>query len=169
MNPLLVKSVIAVAIVFVAAVCAIAAEPTTAEKDNLSVAQALNVSGGLSQLSSYETTDKEGKPSKAYFQFNADVTMLMAINIDLGRNLQTRFERAVQDLRMRLSGGSGTVPPEKMGEFNQEIAALADAPSRVGFLHIKLKDLCLKKDGDCKVENAIPPNTLSLILPIVDR
>lgn len=138
------------------------AEMTTAEKDNLTVEQALNVAAGLGQLVSYDTVDKEGKPAKGYYKFSADLRFIIAINIDLGTRVQTQFRNANNEIAMQLSGGIGAVPPEKKGAYDVEIAKLFAAPSRVGFVHIKLSDLKLE-------ENPIPGPVLSLIVPIIDR
>lgn len=140
-----------------------------AQEAAYSVEDALNVAAGLNQLSTYETLDKEGKAAKGYYDFPVDARILMALNIDMGRRVQTAFERAATDIKARLASGGASVPPEKMGELSQEIGKLAAAPSRVVFHRIKIRDLCMKVEGECKTANPIPAPVLSLILSIVDR
>lgn len=141
-----------------------------AQERTYTVEEALNVGSGLGQLSSYDTTDKDGKPAKGYYDFPVDTRILMALNLEMARRVQTAFERAAMDVRMKFSGGAATVPPERMGEFTQEIAKLTSADSRHVFHRIKLRDLCMKAETpDCKAPQPIPPSTLSLILPIIDR
>jgi hypothetical protein len=151
-----------------------AAAQTTAEKDGLTVEQALVVKSGLEQLGRYDSVDKDGKPAPAYHKFGADTLMLIALNIDLARRLEAQFTAANNNLVMQKSDGSGKVPDERRAEYNVEFRKLLDAPSRVGFYHIKLEDLCLAATPRCeaagvKTPNAIPAPVLSLIVPIIDR
>lgn len=147
-----------------------AAEPPKKEEEEpLTIAQALDVTAGLGQLSSYESVDKEGKPSKGYYKFSADLRILVALNIDLGRRLQTSFQNATNDLVMQMSAGAGKVPDDKVGLFNIELSKMMAQPSRVGFHRLKLEDLCLEaKPPKCEVGNQVPGPTLSLIVPILD-
>lgn len=158
------------ALVLLLASSSIAAAQTTAERDALTVEQALNVKFGLEQLAKYQTTDKDGKTVDNFYRFSGDTLIVFAINIDLGRRLETQVQNTRNTLIMGLAGdSSGKVPPEKEGDFNVEWRKIMDAPSRVGFEHVKRKDLCLEVTPACKVENPIPAPVLSLIIPIVDR
>lgn len=164
LKPSYVKLITAACVVFALSVAAFGAraEDPKPAPAGLTVEQALNVAAGLAQLASYDTVDKDGKPSKVYYKFSADLRILIAVNIDVGRAIQTRFQNASNDLIMQLSDGSGTLPDEKKGAFNVEIAKLMQAQSRAGYTRIKLADLKLD-------ENQVPAPVLSLIIPILDR
>lgn len=139
------------------------AAQSQADKDALTIEQALTVSAGLQQLSKYESVDKDGKPYSAYYDFSGDLRMVIALNIDLGRKLQSVHQAAQNDLVMQwVDPATGVVPETKRNAFNVESAKLLNSPSRVGFYHIKFSDLKLDK-------NPIPAPTLSMIIPIVDR
>lgn len=133
-----------------------------AEQPEFTVEQALNISGGLDQLGSYETVDKDGKPTKVYYKFSGDLRILIAVNIDIGRSVQSRYQTARNALIMQLSDGTGNVPIDKSAVLSAELYKLMNAPSRAGFERIKAADLKLD-------ENAIPAPVLSLIVPIIDR
>ncbi len=148
---------------------------TTAEKDALTVDQALKVSAGLKKISGkYETADKD-KPG--FYEYGADVRMLIAANIDIGSRVEVRFERAVNDLRAKYlrppcEGADAACNSERDRlniEFVREIGKLGDTPSLVGYWHIPLKSLCLEAAPPCKAANPIPPTDLALIMPIIDR
>lgn len=149
-----------------AAAIAPAAEPqqqTTAEKDALTVEQVLTVGSGLQQLVRYESTDKDGKAFTAFYDFDPDTRMVIAINLDVVRRTQVQFQSAYNDLVMKWQDpATGKIPDNKQNAFNVEAAKLSSAQSRVGFHHVKKQDLRLEK-------NPIPGPVLSLIIPIVDR
>lgn len=132
------------------------------EDASLTVEQALNVSAGLQQLSAQDGIDKEGRPTKVYYRFSPDLRIVIALNIDLGRNLQSRIEVAKNEIIMQKSGGSGKLTEETSPSAMLEISKLYQAPSRVNFYRIKSADLKLD-------ENPIPGPVLSLIVPILDR
>lgn len=153
---------------------ALAAEQTQAEKDGFTVEQALNISGGLSQLTKFDITDKDGKPVSASYRFAPDTLYLLATNIDLGRNLETRVRGLTNDIKMQLSDGSGNVPKDKENMFQIKWAELMQAQSRIGYYHIKREDLCIEVNPKCeaagiKTPNVISPPLLSLIIAIIDR
>lgn len=165
LKPTHVKIITAVCLVFALAVAAFGAraqETKPGYTNDLTVEQALNVAGGLAQLTSYDSTDKEGKPTKVFYKLSSDLRILIAVNIDVGRSVQTRFQTAQNDLVMQLSGGTGKVPDEKTGQFNVEIGKMMQAKALAGFYRIKAADLKLD-------ENPIPGPVLSLIVPILDR
>lgn len=128
----------------------------------LTVEQALNVATGLGQLTSIDGVDKEGKPTKTYYKFSPDLRLLIAVDIDIGRSVQTQFQNANNALVMQLSDGNPPVPPEKMSAYNVELVKMMAAPARATFHRIKAADLKLD-------ENPIPASVLSLIIPILDR
>lgn len=164
MKPSTIRLITAAAIVFALSVAAfgVASAEDPKPAPGLTVEQALNVAAGLGQLASYDTVDKDGKPSKVYYKFSADLRILIATNIDVGRAIQTRFQNATNDLIMQMSDGVGTLPDDKKGVFNVEVAKLMQAQSRAGFNRIKMSDLKLE-------DNQIPAPVLSLIIPILDR
>lgn len=151
-----------------ASIGAFATEQTTAAKDGLSVGQVLNVLSGLNQLT-VSGTDATGRPQPAGYQLSGDVRIVVALNIDLGLRVQTQVQKATTALKYELSGGGPNVPPEKEGEMNKQIQAMLDAPSGVGFIHLKPADLCLDVSDRCKTANAIPAGVLALLIPILDR
>lgn len=163
--PEIVQTAIYAALIAAFAACAPAGGYAADEKatpPGLTVEQALNVASGLAKLTSYDTVDKDGKPSKVYYKLSADLRILIAVNIDVGRAIQTRFQNASNDLIMQMSDGVGTLPDEKKGVFNVELAKLMQAQSRAGYTRFKMSDLKLD-------ENQIPVDVLSLIIPILDR
>lgn len=146
-----------------------AAAQKAAEKESLTVEQALIVKAGLEALSKFELNDKDGKPTTGYYKFSADTTMLIALNIDLGRRLESSLATANNSIVMQKSDGSGSVPEARRGEYNIEYRKLLEAPSRVGFYRIKAEDLCLELTPKCQFVNPIPVSVLASIIPIIDR
>ena len=157
------KSLTVAAIIAVLCVTAFAQDaPKPGYAEDLTVAQALNVFSGLSQLTSYDSTDKDGKPVKVYYKFSPDLRILIAVNIDIGRAVQTRFQTAQNDLVMQISGGTGKVLEDNVGQFNVEVSKFMQAKALASFHRIKAADLKLD-------DNQIPGPVLSLIVPILDR
>lgn len=150
-------------------------EKTTAEKDALTNEQALSVKAGMELLGQgYNEPDAEGKSVNRRFRFSADVLMIQALNIDLGRRLEAAVSSANNALVVSRSEGADKVPEAKKGDYAVEYRKLMDQPSRIGFYHIKRKDLCLELTPECeklglKDGNPIPVSTLSLFVAIVDQ
>lgn len=172
MTPYTVKLITAAAILFAVSAAAFGAQAQpsgsksgnngAAAKVELTVEQALNVSGGLDQLVSYDAVDKEGKPTKGFYKFSADLRIVIATNIDAGRTVQSRFQAARNAVIMTMSDGTGRVADEKTALLSIEVDRLMKAPSRAEFIRIKATDLKLE-------DNPIPAPVLSLIIPILDR
>lgn len=129
---------------------------------DLTIAQVLDVTSGLSQLSKYETTDKNGKTVSGHYKFDAKLRYSMALAIDAGRRVQSALQASIMQITMEMSGGTGTIPDSKKGQFQAETAKLLAQPARVSIERIQLSELKLE-------ENPIPAQVLSLLVPIIDN
>ncbi len=153
----------AVIALLVAAAFAQPVEKAADRPTDLTVEQALNVSAGVDQLNSFETVDKDGKPARGYYKFSADLRLIIATNMDVGRTVQSRFSTARNAIVMQMSDGTGRVPEDKTPLLTVEVDKLMKAPARAGYVRIKLADL--KLDENPTISGAV----ISLILPILDR
>ncbi len=133
-----------------------------ADNPPVTVEQALNISAGLRALDSYQARDKEGKPYASPYNFSGVTRMNIATNIDrVGAVLKT-YQATLNEVIKTMSGGTGTVPGDKMANYNVEVLKMLAAPAGVSLAKIKEADLKLD-------ENPIPGSVLGLLLPIIDR
>lgn len=128
----------------------------------LTMEQVLNITAGLRQLGRYETTDKDGKPAVGTYKFSGDLRILIAVNINVGGNVEQAYQLANNELVAQFSGGGGKVPDERAGEYAVEFGKLRTSPCRCSLARIKMNDLKLD-------DNPIPAPVLGLIIPIIER
>ena len=128
----------------------------------LSVEQVLNVTAALKSLDSYQAKNKDGATYPAPYNFSGVTRMNIATDLDRGSVVLKAYQTSLNEVIKGLSGGTGTVPGEKMAEYNVEVLKMLAAPAGVSLAKIKEADLKLD-------ENPIPGSVLGLLLPIIDR
>ena len=154
------KTIFAVATIALAATSAVAQDVKT--RDDLTVQQVMSIASGLRQLNKYDTVDKEGKATSAYYKFSSDLRYLIANDLDIATRVETIFQSANNSLVLSMSNGGSKVSDEKVGEYTVASQKLIEAPCRCSLYKIKLSDLKLD-------ENPVTSGVLSLIFPIIEK
>jgi hypothetical protein len=128
----------------------------------LTVEQALNISAALRALDTYEAKDKDGKSYAAPYTFSGVTRMAIAVDLEKTSAVLKTYQATLNEVIKTMSGGTGTVPGNKMADYNVEVLKMLAAPAGVSLTRIKQADLKLD-------ENPIPGSVLGLLLPIIDR
>lgn len=139
------------------------------DRKPLTVEQVISVTNGLAALGRHDGVCKTGADEKAClktYDLDAATRWTIAVNMTAGKQVAKDYGDACEELTVSLGGspGSGcgaTVPGDRINEFNKEVRKLLAQKTSVTLGRIPRDKLGLDK-------NDIPPDILSLIIPIVD-
>lgn len=137
----------------------------TAHADEvLSIGKCLDIAAGLNALDHYDDPST-GKPK----QYKLGATRsTIGFNIAALRHITEVNDTIKTGLIAEIGGGK---PPQafnaaEISKLNEEYKKILDAPCDTKPAHIKISDLHL---GDGPDENAIPPNVIAALAPILDQ
>lgn len=152
-------------VVVFAALAALCVLPPVSARaaDTLTIQSCLDIFGGLNSLSGYDDP-KTGKTTQ--YKLGA-LRLQVGMTLAALKTVSDQVQRAKGDLVAEVVNGKPLVDnsPE-MVALNHRYQEMLDKPCPITIPHIRLADL---KVGDGPDENALPPSTIALLAPILDK
>jgi hypothetical protein len=146
------------------------AAPARAEDAKLTVGKCVQMFNALSGLREYPKFSKDEKGDKTTsvpYRFGGAVRFSIAQTITALRPFAESTDRTRLDLIQEAGQGKppNEMTPGELAKLNAEYSKILDQPCGVTVSKIRLSDLKL---GDDDGQNPIPPDTLSLIMPMIE-
>lgn len=132
--------------------------------DGLTVGQCIEVYNGLSVLNHYDDP-VTGKPRQ--YKLGGSARLTIALDLSVLKSVVDSTDKARTGLIEEIMVGKPIVPnsPEFV-KLNNEYQKVLSASCPVTPGHLDIKDM---KIGDRDGDNAIPPDVIAAIVPILDR
>ena len=158
---------------------ALAADKMPNGGPDLTVLQAVAVGNALRELGDHPGPD--GKTVSVPFRFEGQVVMNMATDIAAADTVQRNYQRAFGEkankmglnvpLKKDATDEETAARIRSKAEFDDQTDKMLNAPSGQLWVRIKQADLCIdsKPVAPCTTTNAIPPNVMAALLPIIEK